>query len=829
MFLMTFTYVNPLATGPPQWRCADAADAACEALLQRQQLAFDGLGRMPNADVVAATAAGPVERLEGFCDLSPSRYVWLSPETSFAAEYNLVCGRQWQASLLETLFFAGFMAGNGVFGALADRHGRRATLAACAAATAALTALAASPLVPQGPGAAAGSGGGPVLGYWLHLVVRTCSGVAAAGQALGAYVLATELVGPAWRGAAGMLTQTFFILGEFLLVGLSLAAPPWRRLSVAVALCCGGVLLLVPLAHAALLWVARVNGVSPPPALEVSEAGEVLLTGGRHLHRDTAGAEPLLRGAAEGYGGGPWALAPASPSASPPRRPESSVGGGGGGGGGGRVGRGSEKERLLGAPPPMGAAGRDGSKEEGTGMGGASAAAAEEEEEEAPLPSSAAAVAMIVAAAVAADAGDGWHRRAGHVGTAPARPHTHPPHPTSPSPSTSSPPPPPSLPPPPLPEASPLPAASLLTALAHPVTRRLLLSTCLVLFAVSVAYFGVTLALGSLVGGSLHANFALTAAAELPGYLALAASTDRLGRRAAIGGGTALAGVALLACAFTAGGPAQIAFAMLGKLGCSGAWAVGLTFASELFPTCLRSAALSLASQSGDLGGLVTPALLLLSPSSGPLRRLPFAVMGGLALAAVAAVARLPETRGMPQLDTFPQLLDWLAAQRPAGHSAGKRGDRSGSGSSGSGRGRMGRRRGSTERKTGSGGGDGAGSGGEWDPERCVLLAQTPFGGAEDRGSGDAGRSSGSFVIVHRPRGSRELGDEDFGSRGGGGCEGNGWRGAGGAVSAAQPAPLRAASLELTAGARGAPRPDRCGTLPPAPWGRPPGPVLSCD
>ncbi|GIL76577.1 hypothetical protein Vretimale_19503 [Volvox reticuliferus] len=183
-------------------------------------------------------------------------------------------------------------------------------------------------------------------------------------------------------------------------------------------------------------------------------------------------------------------------------------------------------------------------------------------------------------------------------------------------------------------------ATGLRTALVHPATRRLLLSSCFVLFTLSVSYYGVTLALGSLVEGSLHLNFFLTAAAELPGYLLLAATTDRIGRRTAITCGTALAGLACIACAFTSGGPMQVALAMVGKLGCSGAWAVGLTFAAELFPTCLRSAALSVASQSGDLGGLVTPILLMLRPP-GRFERLPFAVMGLMSLAAMALLAKV--------------------------------------------------------------------------------------------------------------------------------------------------------------------------------------------
>lgn len=33
------------------------------------------------------------------------------------------------------------------------------------------------------------------------------SGIGVAGQALGAYLLSTEMIGPSWRGVAGILTQ----------------------------------------------------------------------------------------------------------------------------------------------------------------------------------------------------------------------------------------------------------------------------------------------------------------------------------------------------------------------------------------------------------------------------------------------------------------------------------------------------------------------------------------------------------------------------------------------------------------------------------------------
>ncbi|KAG2486334.1 hypothetical protein HYH03_015038 [Edaphochlamys debaryana] len=708
MFLMTFAYVDPLAgTGPPHWRCSNAADAACTALHQSYSepllhhhhrlrsllqapssgnasasLLGDAAGVSPSVNDaspalqsgtpsvdVSATAA-PVSTPAHFCDLSRSQYVWTDPSFSLAAEYDMICDRKWQVALLETLFFSGFMAGNGIFGPVADKYGRRSTMAACGAATAVLTALSASPLVRQGPGsrraeaatAAAGvgvdgSGGGTDLygtdtwGLAVHAMLRTLSGVTCAGLVLGAYVLATEVVGPTWRGAAGMLTQTFYILGEMVLVCLSLAFPAWRHLTLAIAAFGAASLALLPLvpesprwlllhgkpaqARAALLWIARLNRALPPE-IACSAAGEVRYR-----------AAPRQRPGSSSASAAASASASAGLMSRDPSRGK---------------GRGSshvdeDRSRLLGGGKDSGA----------WSDGGEAEAEAEEwwEEEEGKDVEGGESQRLVPAASTPAPAGPATHRPASFSAAAACAPaplpvvHANPGDAlalgltsslsagaasTSPSPSASG-------------------EASLYGAVRHPVTRRLLLSAVFVMFALSVAYYGVTLALGSLAG-SLHANFMLTAAAELPGYLVIAATTDRLGRRVVIGSGTALAGVACIGVALCSPGPLQVFLAMAGKLGCSGAWAVGLTFASELFPTCLRSAALALASQAGDLGGLVTPLLLVVAPAGGPWERLPFLVMGGMSLVAVAAVWRLPETRGMPQLDTFDELLTWLAGSR---------------------------------------------------------------------------------------------------------------------------------------------------------------------
>jgi len=49
--------------------------------------------------------------------------------------------------------------------------------------------------------------------YWWYMGLRVCSGMAAASMTLAARALATEPIGPSWRGMAGVATCFFSVLG----------------------------------------------------------------------------------------------------------------------------------------------------------------------------------------------------------------------------------------------------------------------------------------------------------------------------------------------------------------------------------------------------------------------------------------------------------------------------------------------------------------------------------------------------------------------------------------------------------------------------------------
>jgi hypothetical protein len=85
--------------------------------------------------------------------------------------------------------------------------------------------------------------------------MRLISGVGAAGTALGAYIVATEPIGAGWRGAAGIASQVFFIIGEFSLVLAAVLFKSWRGQAAACAAVSGAALLLWPLLPESGRWL----------------------------------------------------------------------------------------------------------------------------------------------------------------------------------------------------------------------------------------------------------------------------------------------------------------------------------------------------------------------------------------------------------------------------------------------------------------------------------------------------------------------------------------------------------------------------------------------
>lgn len=152
--------------------------------------------------------------------------------------------------LVNSLLFAGCFVGSGVFGALADRLGRRLPLAIATAVVAAATL--ASLAAPS---------------YWWMAAARAATGFGAAGQSQAIFLLCTEATGPLYRGIAGISSTLFFAGGEFLLLGLAYALPNWRHLTLTAGLLNAAALLLLPAVPESARWLLAKGRVSEATAL----------------------------------------------------------------------------------------------------------------------------------------------------------------------------------------------------------------------------------------------------------------------------------------------------------------------------------------------------------------------------------------------------------------------------------------------------------------------------------------------------------------------------------------------------------------------------------
>ncbi|KAI8471458.1 MAG: major facilitator superfamily domain-containing protein [Monoraphidium minutum] len=237
VLLLVFSLGSPAAGR--DWECTDASDAAC-----------------------AAALAGPAPAA-ALCELERGQWRWTRPGDTLVAQFDLICHDAWKAQVANSFFFVGYGLGAGAFGQLSDRAGRKACMFSATAISALFTAA-----------------GAVCRSYWPWLVMRLLAGVGAAGSGLGAYVLATEAIGARWRGAFGILSQLFFIGGEFLLVVVSVLFTTWRAQAAATAVLCASLMLLWPLLPESGRWLlahgradeamkvlerlARLNGTRPP-------------------------------------------------------------------------------------------------------------------------------------------------------------------------------------------------------------------------------------------------------------------------------------------------------------------------------------------------------------------------------------------------------------------------------------------------------------------------------------------------------------------------------------------------------------------------------------
>ncbi|XP_067674877.1 organic cation transporter protein-like [Haliotis asinina] len=181
-------------------------------------------------------------------------------------ELNMVCNDKGLRSLANSILMAGLLCGSLVLGVISDIIGRKPTL---------MVAI----LLHIGTGV--GTAFAP--NYVAFVILRFFNGASNIGLFIPSFVIVMELVGPAKRTLGGMVIQTFWAVGLFIVGGLAYFIRDWHHLQLAIsvpAVILLGLYWLVPEsprwllsrgreqeAEAILRKAADVNGVTLPQKL----------------------------------------------------------------------------------------------------------------------------------------------------------------------------------------------------------------------------------------------------------------------------------------------------------------------------------------------------------------------------------------------------------------------------------------------------------------------------------------------------------------------------------------------------------------------------------
>ncbi|KAI3834937.1 hypothetical protein MKX03_009365 [Papaver bracteatum] len=194
---------------------------------------------------------------------------------------------------------------------------------------------------------------------------------------------------------------------------------------------------------------------------------------------------------------------------------------------------------------------------------------------------------------------------------------------------------------------------------------RRLSAVMVVSFGVGMMYYGVPLGVGNLAS-SLYLSVTLNALSELPSSLITYFLIGRLRRRSSMLFFTMLSGFCSIMCVVIHQGQQalRIGVELVSFFSACTAFNVLLIYTLELFPTCVRNSALSMARQALVFGGIFSPILIAAERGVDDNGFLSYGVFGLVIIVCGLFIFCLPETRGEIICDTMEEEEDKKAKNK---------------------------------------------------------------------------------------------------------------------------------------------------------------------
>uniref|UniRef100_A0A3Q2QT00 Si:dkey-166k12.1 n=1 Tax=Fundulus heteroclitus TaxID=8078 RepID=A0A3Q2QT00_FUNHE len=223
--LLAFHMMVSIFTGAtPPFRCRETSSspgAGNQTLLLSD--AFAGNLSLSEAHSSCfSSEALPLLEGDNGTERVPCGHGWVYSKETFQSttvtEWDLVCSRAGLNSLGSSVYMSGLLVGSVLFGAMADRYGRRfVLLLSIALQTVFGVAVAFAPNFP------------------VYVILRFAVGTTISGVIINAFILGTEWTCTKRRMLAGILTDYTFGLGYMLIAGVAYLIRDWRKLQLAIS------------------------------------------------------------------------------------------------------------------------------------------------------------------------------------------------------------------------------------------------------------------------------------------------------------------------------------------------------------------------------------------------------------------------------------------------------------------------------------------------------------------------------------------------------------------------------------------------------------------